>query len=151
MRNNKGFSLVELIVVIAIMAILAAVAIPTFAIFISRAQEASDVDFMNQVESAADLAFATETADKSVVVKVTATKEIESIVVTVGTTPYTFTKSGNTFNCDKIDAADVSQSLNTSLKDFRDVVDAGYTFKSVDAGTYKLNAKGDALETVSGN
>ena len=30
MKNNKGFSLVELIVVIAIMAILAAVAIPTF-------------------------------------------------------------------------------------------------------------------------
>ena len=58
MRNNKGFSLVELIVVIAIMAILAAVAIPTFATFIGRAQEASDVDYMNQVESAIELAYA---------------------------------------------------------------------------------------------
>ena len=58
MRNNKGFSLVELIVVIAIMAILAAVAIPTFATFISKAQIASDVDYMNQVESAVELAYA---------------------------------------------------------------------------------------------
>ena len=58
MRNNKGFSLVELIVVIAIMAILAAVAIPTFATFISKAQIASDVDYMNQVESAIELAYA---------------------------------------------------------------------------------------------
>lgn len=58
MRNNKGFSLVELIVVIAIMAILAAVAIPTFATFIGRAQTASDADFMSQVESAVELAYA---------------------------------------------------------------------------------------------
>ena len=71
MRNNKGFSLVELIVVIAIMAILAAVAIPTFATFIGKAQVASDVDFMAQVNSAAELAYATETAG------------ITSIVVTI--------------------------------------------------------------------
>jgi prepilin-type N-terminal cleavage/methylation domain-containing protein len=58
MRNNKGFSLVELIVVIAIMAILAAVAIPTFATFISKAQQASDADYMTQVESAIELAYA---------------------------------------------------------------------------------------------
>lgn len=60
MKNNKGFSLVELIVVIAIMAILAAVAIPTFATFIARANEASDIDFMNNVEYAAELAYAGE-------------------------------------------------------------------------------------------
>ena len=54
--NNKGFSLVELIVVIAIMAILAAVAIPTFASFITKANVASDVDFINNVEYAAELA-----------------------------------------------------------------------------------------------
>ena len=56
MKNNKGFSLVELIVVIAIMAILAAVAIPTFASFINKANKASDDDFLNQVEYAIELA-----------------------------------------------------------------------------------------------
>ena len=49
MKNNKGFSLVELIVVIAIMAILAAVAIPTFAHFINKAHEASDNDLLNNI------------------------------------------------------------------------------------------------------
>ena len=58
--NNKGFSLVELIVVIAIMAILAAVAIPTFAGFITKANQAADVDYMNGVEYAIELATATE-------------------------------------------------------------------------------------------
>ena len=56
MKNNKGFSLVELIVVIAIMAILAAVAIPTFATFINKANKASDESFMNDLEYAIELA-----------------------------------------------------------------------------------------------
>ena len=48
-NNNKGFSLVELIVVIAIMAILAAIAIPTFAHFITKANEASDAELLNNI------------------------------------------------------------------------------------------------------
>ena len=63
MKNNKGFSLVELIVVIAIMAILAAVAIPTFATFITKANEASDISFMNDLEYAIELAYTTEGKD----------------------------------------------------------------------------------------
>ena len=54
--NNKGFSLVELIVVIAIMAILAAVAIPTFASFITKAQDASGVQEVADLVYAAKLA-----------------------------------------------------------------------------------------------
>ena len=42
MKNNKGFSLVELIVVIAIMAILAAVAVIGVSVYIPKAQQASD-------------------------------------------------------------------------------------------------------------
>ena len=48
-NNNKGFSLVELIVVIAIMAILAAIAIPTFAHFITKAHEASDDELLHNI------------------------------------------------------------------------------------------------------
>ena len=70
--NNKGFSLVELIVVIAIMAILAAVAIPTFAGFINKANVAADNDFMANLEYAIELANAAdptfELAEYSVVV-----------------------------------------------------------------------------------
>lgn len=60
MKKNKGFSLVELIVAIAIMAILAAVAIPTFSMFIRKAQEASDRAFMNDVEYALMLVYVDE-------------------------------------------------------------------------------------------
>ena len=71
MKNNKGFSLVELIVVIAIMAILAAVAIPTFASFINKANFATDKDFVDQAEYAIELAFAADTSFAATEVKVT--------------------------------------------------------------------------------
>lgn len=49
MKNNKGFSLVELIVVIAIMAILAAVAVTSYAIYIDRAQDAADKNYLDNI------------------------------------------------------------------------------------------------------
>ena len=49
MKNNKGFSLVELIVVIAIMAILAAVAVVSYSVYIDRANDAVDQDYISNV------------------------------------------------------------------------------------------------------
>lgn len=69
MRNNKGFSLVELIVVIAIMAILAAVAIPTFSSFINKANVASDEDYANGIKYAVNLAL-TEDGDEAATITV---------------------------------------------------------------------------------
>ena len=51
-KKNRGFSIVELIVVIAIMAILAAIAIPTFSHLIRKANEAADIQFMHDLERA---------------------------------------------------------------------------------------------------
>ena len=56
MKNNKGFSLVELIVVIAIMAILAAVAVVSFSLYIPKAQQASDEQLLSDIEYAMTLA-----------------------------------------------------------------------------------------------
>ena len=55
MKNNKGFSLVELIVVIAIMAILATVAVVSYSIYIEKAQEESDRQYKENVEYIAQL------------------------------------------------------------------------------------------------
>ena len=41
-RNKKGFTIVELVIVIAVIAILAAVLIPTFSSLINKAKESSD-------------------------------------------------------------------------------------------------------------
>ena len=50
MKNNKGFSLVELIVVIAIMAILAAVAVVSFSIYIEKAHESNDNQYLSNLK-----------------------------------------------------------------------------------------------------
>ena len=49
MKNNKGFSLVELIVVIAIMAVLAAVAVIGLSIYIPKAQQAADDELLHDI------------------------------------------------------------------------------------------------------
>ena len=56
MRSNKGFSLVELIVVIAIMAIIAGVAIPVYSNYITKANDSVNKQQMDDVVYAAKLA-----------------------------------------------------------------------------------------------
>lgn len=50
--NNKGFSLVELIIVIAIMAVLVAVLAPQYMRFVERGRAASDRDNVQAIVSA---------------------------------------------------------------------------------------------------
>lgn len=50
--NNKGFSLIELIIVIAIMAVLVAVLAPQYMKFVERGRAASDRDNVKAIESA---------------------------------------------------------------------------------------------------
>ncbi|MBQ7378445.1 MAG: prepilin-type N-terminal cleavage/methylation domain-containing protein [Clostridia bacterium] len=90
MRNNKGFSLVELIVVIAIMAILAAVAIPTFSSFINKANVASDEDFANGVKYAVNLALTEEGKEA-----VTVTVEMNSDGQGIKNLSYKLTENGD--------------------------------------------------------
>lgn len=56
MKSNKGFSLVELIVVIAIMAIIAGVAIPVYTNYIDKANDAVVDNLVAEAEYAAELA-----------------------------------------------------------------------------------------------
>ena len=52
MKNNKGFSLVELIIVIAIMAILVGVMAPQLIKYIEKTNQASDVQLCDSVKTA---------------------------------------------------------------------------------------------------
>lgn len=54
-KSNKGFSLVELIVVIAIMAVLVGVLTPQFLGYVSRARISTDVQNMDSILRAADV------------------------------------------------------------------------------------------------
>ena len=65
MKNNKkGFTLVELVIVVAVMAVLVAVAIPTVSSIVNSAQEAVDNSNARTIESLIKLAEA-ELANKS--------------------------------------------------------------------------------------
>ncbi|MBO5756666.1 MAG: type II secretion system protein [Clostridia bacterium] len=67
MRNNKGFSLVELIVVIAIMAVLAAVAVIGVSIYIPKAQKQADAELLNVLSDALRAACLSEGVDPNTV------------------------------------------------------------------------------------
>ena len=138
MKNNKGFSLVELIVVIAIMAILAAVAIPTFATFITKANEAADISFMNDAEYAIELAHAVDGSKKleSITVNVAADgKTITNIVYVMGDGTDA-TTDDVTYTIEKGDDNDVSK-----------VVDWAYQFKAVK--TVNGNEKWSSIWTIT--
>lgn len=53
--NNKGFSLVELIIVIAIMAVLIGVLAPQYLKYVERSRETSDTDSINSMVSAVEI------------------------------------------------------------------------------------------------
>ena len=63
MKNNKGFSLVELIIVIAIMAILVGVIAPQLIKYIEKSRQAADVQLCDTVKTA----IVTATSDPAVV------------------------------------------------------------------------------------
>lgn len=60
-KNNKGFSLVELIVVIAIMAVLMAVLAPAMLRYVEKSRIQKDDSAVSEAANAAQLALADET------------------------------------------------------------------------------------------
>ena len=143
MKNNKGFSLVELIVVIAIMAILAAVAIPTFATFITKANVASDVSFVN------DLAYAAKIAHTA------SGKEVTDVQVSIaadGTIGASYKVGGVDVTIAKGDngvyaATSSDDATEAAAADTVAAIDWTYKFKKYDdsADAWKLSDNGKEL------
>jgi type IV pilus assembly protein PilA len=69
MKKNGGFTLVELIVVMAILAILAGVAVPAYSGYIKTANEAADTTTLAAVKTAAMATYATKGTVTKIVVE----------------------------------------------------------------------------------
>ncbi len=85
-QNNKGFSLVELIVVIAIMVVLVAVLAPVFTKYVESSRRATDIQNANSIASAvlADVADGKTIADGKVKVVADNPSAIKEEVKTKG-------------------------------------------------------------------
>ena len=80
-RNNKGFSLVELIVVIAVMAVLVVVLAPAYLRYVDKAKVQKDVSAISEVIQATKLAAAEESVAKDI-----GTSSSKTTIVITGST-----------------------------------------------------------------
>lgn len=106
--NNKGFSLVELIIVIAIMAILVGVLAPQFIKYVERSRKSTDVQNVAQIITALQV----YAADPNV------TDTLTSGKVTLTTTSTAVSAANATGNADKALAAAGITTLQLKSKNW---------------------------------
>ena len=109
-KKNGGFTLVELIVVIAILAILAGVAVPVYSGYIAKANSAADYTQLDSVKTAAFFAVAeTDAAAKVTEITVTQTTT-DGVTATTYAADYIASTDVNSDN--KVDSTDVVEDAN---------------------------------------
>lgn len=136
--GNKGFSLVELIVVIAIMAVLVGVLAPTLIRNVEKSRKSKDIQNLDTVRGAIVNALADETTYNALVTST------EHVVVTIGT------NGAVTANGTDAVASEIADNLGTSnvkmtSNDFKNKT---LTFKVDAAGKVTGPYNGDSLLSV---
>lgn len=113
--GNKGFSLVELIVVIAIMAVLVGVLAPTLIKNIEKSRESKDAQNCEQLKSSVEIALQNETAYSTNV------KSGGKDIVTITSSGVTIASdAGTDFTTEFTGQIDTSKTKLTSTK-YKDV------------------------------
>ena len=110
--NNKGFSLVELIVVVAIMAVLVGVLAPAYLKYVENSREKKDLNNLEEIRHAVEIAL----ADEDVFLQA-ANGETVTIAATSGDTAGAITANGNTELADEL-AATVGESVQLVSKEY---------------------------------
>lgn len=86
-KNNKGFSLVELIVVIAIMAVLVGVLAPQFMGYVEKSREATDIQNLDSVRTQVEAYCADHEGVTAVTVAIASSGTTATATVSSGTAP----------------------------------------------------------------
>ena len=102
--SKSGFTLIELIVVIAILGILAGIAVPAYSGYISKAKEAADYTQLDAIKTAVDFAYIEDHVNDDSIADIT------SIVVTPGAVAVTPASTP---------ALDISDYYNIGAFDFK--------------------------------
>ena len=126
--NNKGFSLVELIIVIAIMAVLVGVLAPQFIKYVESSRQSTDIDAVAEYKTAIETYVADEGSKAGVTVAAS------YVIKTTATGVY----------ADGVDLSDIGLSAGTSATETK-FKSAGWSaqddFATYSTSTYKWTAK----------
>lgn len=129
LRNKKGFTLAELLIVVAIIAVLVAIAIPIFTSQLEKAREATDLANIRSAYAECSAAVLTETGD--------------------GKNGVTFTSAEN--SADKVSSATKDVKLVQKQADWQTSKDTELGGQALSALTY-TPAVGDTVTvTVKGD
>ncbi len=110
-KNNKGFSLVELIVVIAIMAVLVGVLAPQFIKYVESSRQSTDIQSVQQMKDAIEAEIADNENVNSVSISISGTTATATVSGTSGSIS---TDAPSTATLKSSGWPNVSYTLNTS-------------------------------------
>ncbi len=133
--NNKGFSLVELIIVIAIMAILAASIAPALIRYIDKSRKSNDITAAGTIKTAVDSALANEAAYDEVQVATKTASAPGVLMVKVSN------KSLSAYSA--VFSTEVSSNLST-------IPGVKYTKNGADSFTVYIDNKGQITVCLEG-
>lgn len=141
--NNKGFSLVELIIVIAIMAILAGAIAPALIRYIDKSRRSNDVSSCDTIETSVNTALGTESIAEYMTANPTLITLTPAGKFGSGATSYTLAKSGAAIS---LEGGPASGWKSSSGKDATAVADiiVNELGQSLNGSVPKLKYKKDA-------